>query len=384
MQILTVLLCATGVLSATTIVLPAGSGPFGTTLGVSNFTDYTRNDPYSPKKTARNLMLSVFAPIPRKLCDNFTTPYMPDFSAAFYDQVYSPLTTNGSFEAFEMSVCSSTHQASSHQGSKSCRTPPAYPLLIFSPGSGNSRLIYNALAQSIASYGYYVITIDHPYDALCIEYPDGSYILAANYTTDADYEAAIAVRAQDILALNNALSTSSTLQQLLPSASIKIDEIYVAGHSLGGATALSVLLQDSRIRAGANFDGRFFPGALPKTKHIQRPFLLVGNQDRVNSTDDFWELALQRNIKGPWAELQMQEWEHGTFTDLPMLLTSAGLEGYVDGLGDVNGTRTVEIMAQVLVRFMRTAEQSSTGMVAELRKELMEFPEVQVISTNQS
>lgn len=101
-----------GVASAGTINLPAGSGPFGTSLVVTNFTDDTRNDPYAPNKTARNLMLSVFAPVQRESCQNITTHYMPALSAAFYDQVYAPLTTNGSFEAFQMSVCSRSDKTS--------------------------------------------------------------------------------------------------------------------------------------------------------------------------------------------------------------------------------------------------------------------------------
>jgi hypothetical protein len=50
------------------------------------------------------------------------------------------------------------------------------PVVIFSPGRGVSRLMYSAMARSVASHGYVVITVDHAYDASIIEYPDGTSI----------------------------------------------------------------------------------------------------------------------------------------------------------------------------------------------------------------
>lgn len=374
-------LLAIGIVSATTIDLPAGSGLYAVSLAVSNFTDISRSDPYVPNRTARNLMLSVFAPVQQNSCESIATDYMPPLSAAFYDQIYAPLTTNGSFEAFRMRMCSIKNKDSKPKHPRKtniCSSTKKHPLLIFSPGSGNSRIIYNALAQSIASHGYYVITIDHPYDALGIEYPDGSYVLAAEFVTDADYEAAITVRTQDIISITRALDTSTALQQLLPLCSVDTKEIYVAGHSLGGATALSAMLRDNRFQAGANLDGKFFPGLLPARKNTKRPFMLMGNQERNASTDDSWDLALERNIKGLWLEVQIKGFEHGTFTDLPAVLASAGFAGYVEGLGTVNGTRAREVVAEVLVKFMR---ESKHGVTADMVDELRKFPEVEVVGT---
>lgn len=45
---------------------------------------------------------------------------------------------------------------------------------MFSPGLSASRLLYSAQARALASYGYIVITLDHPYDALFVEFPDGT------------------------------------------------------------------------------------------------------------------------------------------------------------------------------------------------------------------
>jgi predicted dienelactone hydrolase len=51
-----------------------------------------------------------------------------------------------------------------------------YPLVLFDPGFGESRLIYGAMARSLASHGYVVVTVDHPFDAPAVQFPDGSII----------------------------------------------------------------------------------------------------------------------------------------------------------------------------------------------------------------
>ncbi|EAQ93798.1 hypothetical protein CHGG_02033 [Chaetomium globosum CBS 148.51] len=73
-----------------------------------------------------------------------------------------------------------------------CPTPPNKPtcssphdanrILLFSPGYSIPRLYYNTLAASIASQGFTVITIDHPFDANIILYPPATNT-HTNHTT---------------------------------------------------------------------------------------------------------------------------------------------------------------------------------------------------------
>lgn len=307
---------------------------------------------------------------------------MPALSAAFFDQIYAPATTNGSFESFFLNTCRpSTREL--RPSKPHDKQPATHPLVIFSPGGGNSRLIYNAIAQSISSYGYHVLTIDHPYDALGVEYPDGSYVLAANYTTDADYETAIHVRTADVhFVLDSLSSKSQRLAALLPRSSAALSQVAVIGHSLGGATALSAMLADERISAGANFDGKFFPGVLPprgsdKDK-LDRPFMLVGNEARNASTDPTWDLVWQEYLAGPRVELQVQGWQHGAFTDFPLLMSSVGAKGYLDGIGDVNGPRGIEVITKSLLAFLESARKPAGK--ADMDKVLAKFPEVGVVA----
>lgn len=61
--------------------------------------------------------------------------------------------------------------------------PRAFPVILFSPGAGTPRFYYGALAQSLASSGYAVVTTDHRYDADVVEFPDGILGFNANIWT---------------------------------------------------------------------------------------------------------------------------------------------------------------------------------------------------------
>jgi len=50
------------------------------------------------------------------------------------------------------------------------------PVLIFSPGGGMPREVYAAQFEDLASHGYVVAAISHPYDAIVTIFPDGRQI----------------------------------------------------------------------------------------------------------------------------------------------------------------------------------------------------------------
>jgi predicted dienelactone hydrolase len=94
---------------------------------------------------------------------------------------YGPLSQSAGlpaalFETFQLDFC---------KPSKGCRVMneklPRFPLILFSPGLGESRLLYSTTARSIGAQGYIVATIDHPYDADVVEFPDGS-LVRSNWT----------------------------------------------------------------------------------------------------------------------------------------------------------------------------------------------------------
>ncbi|KAG7144538.1 1-alkyl-2-acetylglycerophosphocholine esterase like protein [Verticillium longisporum] len=245
--------------AAQAILVAPPTGPFAVSMSVTPLTDESRLDPYAPANAthARRILISTFLPVneTQTPCrNNKIVPYM------------TPL----------LDFCVAR--------TSPCRAPSAtHPLVIFSPGWGNPRLLYGAMARELASHGFAVVTVDHPYDATYVEFPDGE------------------VRAQD---------ASFLLTHLLdtPTPGINTSAPLIMGHSLGGATAASAMLTDPRFVAGMNIDG-----LLPE------PVLSAGEED---TTWDTFYAAL----RGPKAQLAVNGTVHASFTDFPTLIKTLDLE----------------------------------------------------------
>lgn len=168
------------------VLLPGPYGPFSVTMNVQPLTDTSRQDPFAPAKSQQNrrVLLSIFSPVDASAqeCKDSTLPYMTPATADDYGSLASSVgLPNDTFHAFELQFCELLHRRS---GQSKQTKLHRLPLAIFSPGYGESRLMYGVLARSLASHGYVVITVDHPYDPNVVEFPDGSIIRSANLTDD--------------------------------------------------------------------------------------------------------------------------------------------------------------------------------------------------------
>lgn len=162
------------------------------------------------------------------------------------------------------------------------------PLLLFSPGFEESVLTYAAQVEDLASHGYVVVGIDHPYDSWAVRFPDGRIIPFAQAQWDSAQRlpngavayqlAQIPLRADDIrFVLNRLLALSGTPSRDAPFAGhVDWTKIGAFGHSLGGVAAASACRTDARIRACLNEDaedeGRPWDGGVA-AHVIKQPFL---------------------------------------------------------------------------------------------------------------
>ncbi len=64
-----------------------------------------------------------------------------------------------------------------------------FPVVLFSPGSGGARTQNTAWAEELASHGYLVAALDHPYDSAAVVLTDGRTIHTKTASTgDRDKE----------------------------------------------------------------------------------------------------------------------------------------------------------------------------------------------------
>jgi predicted dienelactone hydrolase len=105
-------------------------------------------------------MLSRFDPVPVSRCNLEQVQYMANVTAAAEDEILGDYGwSRGLLDRFVLEVCKEKYPVESGERK--------WPLALFSGGLNTTRLFYSHLAQEIASHGFTVITIDHPYDRRC-------------------------------------------------------------------------------------------------------------------------------------------------------------------------------------------------------------------------
>ncbi|EAQ85505.1 hypothetical protein CHGG_09519 [Chaetomium globosum CBS 148.51] len=362
-------------------------GPFSVSMRVKALTDQARTDPFN-NKSERQVLLSIFSPLQSSTdCSRDVIPYMPPATAASY----APLSQSAGlpatiFGSFQLDFCKPT------QGCRGItEKKPRFPLILFSPGLGESRLLYSATAKSIAAQGYIVATIDHPYDAEVVEFPYGAMV-RRNWTQGMEQQLT-EIRAADIsftLSQLSHLPTYHHSSQPLSTAHIDPTRVIAMGHSVGGAAAAQVLQQDRRIRGAINLDGRLFSPVLEPSssrrragKHIVngRPLLLLGRDKHANEDptwNQFWRSMLQHGKPRQLAAmLGVAGTTHASFTDLPVLIGALGLseedQSRVEGmLGVVGGARMQRILAELSSSFFTGAFGGGYQRLVEAVEELEE------------
>lgn len=202
-----------------------------------------------------------------------------------------------------------------------------YPVVLFSPGNGTNIEFYSSLAAEIASHGYIVVGLNHPYDVAAVQVSEGRIALynREQWSLEvAEHQAYISgridVRVADILFVMDQLEMFNIDPNNSFVGILDLGSVAAAGHSLGGITASEACKADLRFRACLNFDGlqqggpfSMDPSAVPPSQ----PFLFLTKEadlhpkivQRFGSTSEsYWVV-----VHGA---------SHDNFTDGPLLRPS--------------------------------------------------------------
>jgi hypothetical protein len=200
-----------------------------------------------------------------------------------------------------------------------------FPVVLFSPGNGTNVEFYSSLAGEIASHGFIVIGLNHPYDVPAVELSDGQIARydREQWTLSAEAHQAyaaerIGVRMADML---YALEQLDRMNARGPFAGIiDPDAVAAAGHSLGGITASEACKADARFKACLNFDGIQRGGPFSADEMAippQQPFLFLTKESQLPPP------TLERFESMPKAYwISLHGASHQSFTDGPLLQPS--------------------------------------------------------------
>lgn len=280
-----------------TVPRPTGSSAVGTR--VLRLVDSTREDPFLANGTKRELLVRLWYPAEDgESCTR--AEYAPAQVWRYFSQLLElPLPQVTTNSCWNTTVADGGH-----------------PIVVFTPGFTATFTDYSFLFEDLASRGYVVVSVDHPFEATAVEFPDGRFVTSVfgSHLTSivrGDEEAmnvAVSVRLSDLQFVVNELEQMSTAGSGPFAGKLDVSRLALAGHSLGGLTTIRGVEEDPRFRAGIVLDG-----AMPHSvRETETPVLMLATGRDEWSEE---ERQLWNALHGPRLAVNLRGTEHLTGTD---------------------------------------------------------------------
>lgn len=239
---------------------------------------------------------------------------------------------------------------------------PLWPVVLLGPGYGAPRAFYTGLATALASRGYVVLALDHPYEGAVVELADGTIATTIERRLDNDpgmvrfMRGRLDLRVADIRFVMDQLGRPEAMGPRL-AGRLDLNRIASTGHSLGGAAAALAMVADDRIVAAVNIDGTLY-GSIPGDP-AQRPFLLLDSDysETGHSANNIANNARLLDHFGPGSlRYEIAHANHFGFTDAPMFLAPPArfAASLIIG-GGLGPAKTQRITVDVLDAFLSPA-----------------------------
>lgn len=181
-----------------------------------------------------------------------------------------------------------------------------FPVLLFSPGIGSLTLYYSSLLYEIASRGFVIAALWHPYSAEVVAFPGGTVLRSnpaggMNGVPPGEQRAKLerlgTVWADDQRFVLDQLAAWNTQHSLLR-GHLDLQRVGAFGHSLGGAAAAQAAHVDRRIDAAVNMDGAMFGTVTTEGSRV--PFLLLEAERPVLSDGELKQAGMTREQADAW------------------------------------------------------------------------------------
>lgn len=280
-----------------------------------------------------------------------------------------------------------------------------YPVIVFSPGMGFLPIKYAPTLEDLASHGYVVVSISHPYSTASTFFPDGRVVhssaeagsralseATAKSTSDAEFDPVVnrigSVWVADLrFVLDQMEQFNASNSQF--AGRLDLTRVGVFGHSVGGGAAAEAMYQDDRFDAAINMDGTLFGKVA--THGVARPLMLMFSE-RIPLTNQQIKLAgsspeadayyRQRDAltqatvyeqAAPGYRLTLNGSTHRTFIGFEPIAAPA-LFIPAEVVGTIDGTRAVNIIDDYVVSFFDQHLKGQNS--ARLNGSPSDYPEV--------
>jgi predicted dienelactone hydrolase len=173
----------------------------------------------------------------------------------------------------------------SYKNAAVATTGAPYPVLLFNPAWGGQRTQNTYQAEDLASHGFIVVGIDHPYNSRPIAFPDGRVLWSQDVHDITDFQNTtvaqqlaigdkeVRIEAGDDALVLNSLSAANLDPHSPWFGRVDANDAGAFGHSFGGAVAAQICYQDPRVKVALNEDGWAF-GDVP-THGLDKPYMFM-------------------------------------------------------------------------------------------------------------
>ena len=168
---------------------------------------------------------------------------------------------------------------SSKEGLRVSAQQESYPVILFSHGAGTTMEVQTAQSEDLASHGYIVVAIDHTYVSMGTIFP---YRIVSHQEATTDFntpepaQIITQIMADDAKFVIDRLTEMNNGQiDSVLMGKLDLEKIGVIGHSVGGAVAYNLAINDPRVKAAINLDGAVY--IHPKDPQAVAPFLMLAS-----------------------------------------------------------------------------------------------------------
>lgn len=227
----------------------------------------------------------------------------------------------------------------------------AFPVLLFNPRWAGARGQDTFLAEDLASHGYVVVAIDHPYNGALVDTDHGLIAsdrmdaLSTDHAASAEaLEAAwakeLAIWVQDSRFVLDQLWQMGVVGSGMGfgwgTPRMDLSRVGAFGHSFGGAAAMALLGTDTRVKCAVNLDGWTLNGMAGRTSQpvlfvyeksaeVRRPAVDVETQvDAADNAAVDGSLARYGGLRAYVAGTQHMDFTDQTLVSPVQRLTSTG------------------------------------------------------------
>lgn len=259
--------------------LPEPTGDYAVGVQYFRMIDKNRLDPFLDRSTKRReLMVKVYYPAQADASKPFS-PYFhsPELIKSFAEFYGMP---NFMFDHFNLVKTNSKENLQLSDAQQN------YPVILFSHGAGTTMELQTSQSEDLTSHGYIVVNIDHTYVSAATVFPDR---LVSHKEATTDFNV---VEPAEVITQIMADDSSFVIDRLEEMNEGKIDSIFegrldverigAMGHSVGGAVAYNLIMNDPRVKAAINLDGVVYITSNGDPKNVA-PFLLLASDQYIQT-----------------------------------------------------------------------------------------------------